>query len=122
MLLRLGRMTGGLSGTAWRHWARTAAALVAATVATSVAAADNNPLNPKLPAMTVAWSWDNAARQLMNLGKFNEAAAILDARLAVVPKDVQALFLKGMIAVAKKDNREAIRIFRSILIDHPDAA
>jgi hypothetical protein len=58
----------------------------------------------------------------MNLGKLDEAAAVLDARLTASPNDVQALFLKGMIAVAKKDNREAIRIFRSILIDHPDAA
>jgi tetratricopeptide (TPR) repeat protein len=58
----------------------------------------------------------------MNQGKLDEAAAVLDARLVVSPKDVQALFLKGMIAVAKKDNRAAIRVFRSILIDHPNAA
>ena len=65
--------------------------------------------------------WDDAARQLMNQGQLEEAAAILDARLAVAPKDTQARFLKGMIAVAKKDNRQATRIFRSILIDEPSA-
>ena len=66
-------------------------------------------------------SWDDAARQLMNQGRLAEAAAILDARLLVAPNDVQANFLKGMIAVASGDQRRAIRIFRSILIDHPDA-
>src|SRR3954470_13946629 len=95
------RIPRGMPDTARRHWFHTAAALAAAALATPVAAADNNPQNPKLATATMA-SWDNAARQLMRLGKLNEAAAILDARLAAAPKDVQALFLKGMIAVAKK--------------------
>ena len=66
-------------------------------------------------------AWDDAARELMNQGRLSEAAAILDERLAAAPSDVQANFLKGMIAVAKGNQRQAIRIFRSILIDHPDA-
>lgn len=66
-------------------------------------------------------SWDDAARQLMNHGRLGEAAAILDERLAAAPNDVQANFLKGMIAVAKGNQRQAIRIFRSLLIDHPGA-
>lgn len=66
-------------------------------------------------------SWDDAARQLMNQGRFDEADAVLDAHLSAEPKDVQARFLKGMIAVARKDNRQAIRLFRSILIDKPGA-
>ncbi|MEO6114178.1 MAG: surface lipoprotein assembly modifier [Sphingomicrobium sp.] len=57
----------------------------------------------------------------MNESRLDEADAALDHRLAVSPKDVQARFLKGMIAVARGDNRLAIRIFRSILIDEPDA-
>ena len=58
----------------------------------------------------------------MDDGRLDEAAAILDARLAVEPKNVQARFLKGMIAVARHDSRSAIRVFRSILIDEPKAA
>ena len=71
--------------------------------------------------LQAASSWDSQAQQLMNAGRLDDADAVLDARLAVAPKDVQARFLKGMIAVARKDNRRAVRIFRSILIDQPDA-
>jgi len=98
----------------------TAAALAAAAAATPLLAAPNEPLDPP-GAATTASSWDNTARRLMNAGKLAEASAILDARLAGAPKDAQALFLKGMIATAQKDSRQAIRIFRSILIDHPEA-
>lgn len=66
-------------------------------------------------------SWDYAARELMNQGRLDDAAMILDARLTAQPNDVQARFLKGMIAVAKNNNPQAIRIFRSILIDEPKA-
>ncbi len=65
--------------------------------------------------------WDVAARQLMNSGRLDEAEALLDGRLVADRKDVQALFLKGMVAVARNDNQSAIAIFRSILIDHPKA-
>src|SRR4051794_4808544 len=96
--------------------------LGAATVTTPARAADSDALNPNLAVPTVTSSWDRVARELMNQGRLEEAAAVIHARLAVGPKDVQALFLKGMIELAKKDNREAIRTFRSILIDHPGAA
>jgi tetratricopeptide (TPR) repeat protein len=94
---------------------------VTAAFAISANAADSDPLAGTARAIARV-SWDDIARNLMSQGKLDEAAAVLDARLVVSPKDVQALFLKGMIAVAKKDNRAAIRVFRSILIDHPNAA
>lgn len=68
-----------------------------------------------------AEAWDQRARALMNHGQLDQALAALDERLAAAPGDVQARFLKGLIAVARKDNRQAIRIFRGILIDQPRA-
>jgi outer membrane protein len=103
----------------------------AALAGTLILAAAAAPAAPAAPAETAndeaqlsarETSWDHDVRLLMNAGRLDEAAEILNARLSAEPKDVQARFLKGMIAVARKDNREAIRIFRSILIDHPDAA
>ncbi|MEO5578449.1 MAG: surface lipoprotein assembly modifier [Sphingomicrobium sp.] len=61
------------------------------------------------------------ARALMDSGQLDKASAMLEARLATEPKDVQARFLKGMIAVARQDNIQAVRIFRAILIDEPGA-
>lgn len=66
-------------------------------------------------------NWDDVARALMNQGRLDEASSLLDARLSAQPKDVQARFLTGMIAMARQDNRRAVRIFRSILIDEPKA-
>src|SRR4051812_42588271 len=104
--------------------------LIAATVAlaaassdiTAARAAEVRPFKPEAAAAPTPLSWDSAARQLMNLGQLDQALSIVNTRLTLAPKDVQALFLKGMIAVTKRDNHEAIRVFRSILIDHPDAA
>jgi len=83
------------------------------------AAAELTPSGATQPASPLFW--DKLARQLMDEGKLDEAATVVNARLANSPRDIQALFLKGMIAVAGKNNREAIRVFRSILVDHPDA-
>lgn len=69
----------------------------------------------------VAPTWDQRAVELMNRGELEGASNIIEDRLRSAPKDVQARFLKGMIAVARKDNRQAISIFRSILIDQPKA-
>lgn len=97
-------------------------AALAAALATPVQASGTGDSGELQPAPQGAlMPWDAVARQRMNEGRLDEATAVLDARLAAEPKDVQARFLKGMIAVARKDHRQAIRIFRSILIDHPDA-
>jgi tetratricopeptide (TPR) repeat protein len=99
-----------------------AALILIATLAPPVRASETGHAAALEPAsQPVLMSWDELARQLMNQGRLEEAAAVLDARLAAEPKDVQARFLKGMIAVAMKDNRQAVRIFRSILIDKPGA-
>ncbi|HEY0164471.1 MAG TPA: surface lipoprotein assembly modifier, partial [Sphingomicrobium sp.] len=71
-----------------------------------------------VPAMP---SWEQSAVQLMNQGKLDEASSIIEDRLRSHPKDTQARFLDGMIAIARKDMRKAIRVFRSILIDEPKA-
>jgi tetratricopeptide (TPR) repeat protein len=57
----------------------------------------------------------------MKMGRLAEAAAVVEARLAEAPDDVQARFLKGLVASARGDHRLAITTFRSILIDRPGA-
>src|SRR5438270_12022710 len=104
MLISVGQMAGRLPRKLSRHWLRTAAAIAAMAVTTPVCAADEIWPSAKHSA-TTSISWDAAARQLMNLGQLDQALSLLNARLAVSPTDVQALFLKGMIASAKKDNR-----------------
>ena len=66
-------------------------------------------------------TWDGLARTLMNDGRLGEAEAIVQERLVTAPDDIQARFLIGLLAVAKHDNRGAIRLFRAILINHPNA-
>ena len=72
-------------------------------------------------AFRAAPSWDDIARTLMNEGRLGEAAAVVDEQLAAAPNDVQARFLKGMLAIAKGEHRKAIRLFRGILINQPSA-
>lgn len=74
--------------------------------------------NPGPVALT---AWDNTARDLITQGRLADASTILDARLTKAPGDVQARFLKGMVALAGDDHRQAIRAFRAILIDQPGA-
>lgn len=97
--------------------------LVAATLVAALIAAPVNAAAPAeaLPSPQPLPSWDDIARRLMSQGRLDEANSLLDRRLHSHPNDVQARFLKGMIAVARKDNRGAIAIFRWILIDHPGA-
>jgi tetratricopeptide (TPR) repeat protein len=65
--------------------------------------------------------WDIAAQARMNEGRFEDALAVIAARLAVRPSDPDARFLEGMTHLARKDHRRAIASFRAILVDHPDA-
>ena len=62
-----------------------------------------------------------AAKALMATGQFEAAHEILARRLSANPGDVDALFLLGMIALAKKDYPEAIRHFRQALEREPNA-
>lgn len=61
------------------------------------------------------------AKALIEQGAYEAAAALLETHLAERPVDVDALFLLGMIAVAKKDYRLAIKRFRQALVHAPDA-
>lgn len=66
-------------------------------------------------------TWEDVVRRLMNQGRLDDAETVLNRRLSVSPKDTQARFLKGMIAAARGNHQLAIRQFRSILIDEPNA-
>jgi tetratricopeptide (TPR) repeat protein len=103
-----------------RYWFRAAVGVATIAATAPLCAADEGWSKPKRSGM-ISISWDAAARQLMNLGQLDQALSIVDARLAVAPADVQAVFLKGMIALARKDFRRAIGLFRSILINNPSA-
>jgi tetratricopeptide (TPR) repeat protein len=65
--------------------------------------------------------WDARARTLIDEGRFDEANAVLDRRLARDPRDVQARFLKGLAAIGEGKYGQAIRTLRSILIEQPKA-
>ena len=112
---------GLLSHFSCGHGFAVALAAGAAFLAAFAAAPAQGAQADQADALPPSRSWDDAARQLMNQGRLDEATAILDARLALARNDVQANFLKGLIAVARGNHRRAIAIFRSLLIDHPDA-
>lgn len=73
------------------------------------------------PAQSPPVTWDARARELMNAGKLDAADALLDTRLKAEPKDVQAMFLKGMIALARNNYPAAILHFRQALEREPNA-
>ncbi len=108
---------------AWRNVCGAAAVLaLLGLIATPVWASETAEATAEQPqAEPSPEVWDVHARALMNSGHLDAADAVLDARLAIEPGDVQARFLKGLIAMARGDNRRAIGLFRSILIDHPNA-
>lgn len=62
-----------------------------------------------------------AAKTLMTSRQFEVAREILERRLATNPGDVDALFLLGMIALAKEDYPAAIMHFRQALEHAPNA-
>ena len=101
-----------------RH--RPLSAIVCAAAAFAAPATAQTVGSGRGPA--VALAWDAEARNLMNQGRLDEARAIIEARLAQVPRDVQARFLGGLIALARSNHQQAIREFRAILIDEPGAA
>ncbi|AIT81968.1 hypothetical protein JI59_20645 (plasmid) [Novosphingobium pentaromativorans US6-1] len=59
--------------------------------------------------------------QLLREGRTEEAASILEQFAKDDLHKVRMQFLKGMVALTRRDYREAINRFRVILIDHPDA-
>jgi hypothetical protein len=60
--------------------------------------------------------------QLLRERRFDEAEALLVHLVRRRPDDEQLRFLSGMVAMARGDNARAIRTFRAMLIDHPEAS
>jgi len=59
--------------------------------------------------------------QLLRADRLDEAERLVNAALAAAPNNPEARFLSGILALARKDYDHAIRAFRAILIDHPEA-
>ncbi len=57
---------------------------------------------------------------MMNEGKQEEAAKLVDEVLKENPQDSEALYIKGKLALAKRDAPSAIAAFRSVLRDQPN--
>lgn len=95
-------------------------AVVGLLIAEPTLAVDRLPSSEVAPS--IALSWDQEARALILAGQVDAASAIIEARLAIAPKDLQARFLAGMIAAARGQNRKAIALYRSILVDEPGAS
>jgi hypothetical protein len=60
-------------------------------------------------------------KALLQSGQDDAARALLERRLARDPRDVEALFLLGLIALGAGDHRLAIARFRQALVHVPDA-
>lgn len=58
---------------------------------------------------------------LVRQGKAEEAASILEAIETTKPGNEQVRFLQGLVSMQQGDVHKAIGIFRTILIDHPEA-
>jgi tetratricopeptide (TPR) repeat protein len=54
-------------------------------------------------------------------GDLADAQAVAEQVLAIRPHDADVTFLLGMTLVGKGDYKRAVRLFRTLLIDHPDA-
>ena len=90
-----------------------AAVLACASVAHSAEA-------PAPPA-TAPVALDDLINGLMRQGRAEEAAQVLAPLLRENPKNPQILFLSGLVDVARGQTQAAIKTFRLILIDHPEA-
>lgn len=75
------------------------------------------PAARQAPAASLA----TTVEQLLRANRLEEAEALSAAALEAAPDNPEARFLGGIIALARKDHAKAIRIFRAMLIDHPDA-
>lgn len=74
------------------------------------------------PTAPAALTVGSLVDRLLREGRFDEAEALLARLDQRRPGDQQLRFLTGMVAMARGDHARAIRIFRALLIDHPDAA
>jgi tetratricopeptide (TPR) repeat protein len=75
----------------------------------------------RAPSLVAPVSLDGLVGSLLQQGRGAEAAAVLAPLLRDAPENPQILFLSGLVAMARGDTQAAIKTFRLILIDHPDA-
>ncbi|MCL4799786.1 MAG: tetratricopeptide repeat protein [Burkholderiales bacterium] len=62
------------------------------------------------------------ADRLLRQGSHTEALALVEARIAVDPRDAQARFLKGVILAEQDRPDEAIDTFVRLIQEHPERA
>lgn len=91
------------------------AALAALPAVAQEADTQSPPVAETLPAGVLV-------DRLLREGRIDEAEALLERLRQRDPRDEQLVFLTGMVAMTRGDNRRAIRLFRAILIDNPKAA
>lgn len=64
----------------------------------------------------------DAAKLLMQAGRIDEAKKLIVMVREKDPRNPDALFLAGMIALSEGDNKQAVRYFHELLILKPDVA
>ncbi|HIJ82655.1 MAG: DUF4440 protein [Magnetococcales bacterium] len=72
---------------------------------------------------SIPWGWTAEIDDIYALAdqkRFPEAMTKLDAYLQKNPKDAQGRFLKGLILTEQKRPDEAIVVFKSLSVDHPN--
>lgn len=109
-----------VTGMALCRWLSRMLAAVMACGALPAAAEPSEidrPSASNLPAMPLT----DLVEHLLRTGRTDEAAHVLEQVLKAQPDDQQAVFLTGIVAMAKADHKRAIKIFRAMLIDHPEA-
>lgn len=93
----------------------------AAAIATSlVATSAFSQTQQGSPVTQLQVSETTAAALLIQAGKLEDAKRVLSHVLEMNPGDKEAIFLRGMIAVAEKRYSDAIEAFRRILADEPN--
>lgn len=107
------------SGAACRMLAIALVCGSALATAMATHAQEHAPVQEPLPSET--HSIDEFVEYLVQQGKADEAASMLEAVDAAEPGNEQVRFLIGLVAMHQGNPRKAIEVFRSILVDHPKA-
>lgn len=90
------------------------------TFAPAIATAQEAPSTQE-PASPETRSIDEITEWLIGMGRDESAASMLKAIDAAAPGNEQVRFLMGLVAMRRGEHPKAIDIFRSILVNHPEA-
>jgi len=82
--------------------------------------ADTQPIQAE-PAAEETRSIGQIIEWLIEQGKIEQAESLLETLDQALEGDEQIRFLRGLVALNRGRHRKAIDIFRSILVDHPEA-